>query len=234
MSDTTISTPDTSELQPRILALEELRNLKITDAATLQAAKDGIDACAELQKHETLTKISTACAEANSLHKTLTALRDSFLDPIESISRYLRGTVARYLEDQERLALERHLQEQAELADKQAEEERDPWEQAPEPSSVKVSLAPSKPLVTGLSLRKLPKKAEIVGYAEKGVFSEGFKLLVLAAAEKLKQGDDSMLVFLEPNGVALTARAREWGKKIFEERIPGVVVIDDKKTVSRR
>jgi len=221
-SVTTIQHPETEALEARVIDLSEsFRQYRITNDDDLRKVKETLDVIAEFSGDKELIELSTACSEADSLHHRLVGLRDKVLKPLATLEKYLRGEVASYLDTQERRHKElvAKLQEAANAEHAAVVEELDPWEEPPAPAPATIALAVPKPAVSGLSLRRKPIRAEVYD----------MKALVAAAAK-----DDALLQFLYPDVSALTARARSWGKKITEERIPGVRVVDDEKTVSRR
>ena len=211
MSD--ILAPDTLDLQPRLIKLSDYTNLRVTDAATLALAKEGMDAAAALIE-EANKKFGKPCKDAHDLHKSLVGLRDGFLTPAKSLDEYLRKQVLAY-----DTKLERENQALKDRLQAKSEEDRAPWEDA-----VTIPLRPAKLPVTGLGIKRKPLRAE--------VFS--LRSLVLSIAQRIQEGDNSGLVYLLPDLGAIAADARKWGRPITESRLPGVRIIDDEKTVSRK
>jgi hypothetical protein len=214
--------PETEALEARIVEFSEsYRQFRITSDDDLRKAKLGLDTIAAMKADPDFVDLIQACTEADRLHDRLVARRDKVLKPLNLADKYLRGEIASYLDTQEQRhkALLTKLQEAADVKRKQEEAELPPWEEAPAHPPTPIALAPAPQAVSGLSRRRLPSRTEVID----------FKALVHGAAK-----DDSLLKFLSPNLPALTEIGRAWGKKITEERIPGVRVVDDKKTVSRR
>lgn len=233
----TVPVPDVTALMPRVVHLSELLKLHVTDDETAKLAGEGIETCAQIRAEEKLVELDKACRAANALHKYLTGLRGSVVDPLDTVDRYLRTQLANFQQRRERAAkeLEEKLKREQEEKTRAQEEERDPWDEEEHaiPATIPHISVPALP-VAGLGLKKKPTTAIIEGFEERGVVSEGFIKLVTHIAIEAAAGDTSLMVYLLPNQTALTQAARQWGKKITEERLPGVIVIDDAKTISRK
>jgi hypothetical protein len=244
--------PDTGKLELSVVNVQEqYGSLVITTDADVVTAKAGLDTVAQLKGDPIITDLDKAVKASNDLHKSLISIRNRVMNPLDLVEKFLRSGLTAFIERREKEAEQRRLQIEAENkrkheaevkaaleAQKKALEEANPWEEAPAsppppPAPLPPPVARVAMPVAGLSSRKLPPKAELEEWEEKGVHGAGFKKLVLAAAEKLKNNDDSLLQYLDFNQVAANEDARRWGKVVAEEKIPGITVVIAKTTVRR-
>lgn len=239
----TVPVPDVTALMPRVTQVSDLLQLRVSDEETAKRAGVGLDIITAIREEPKLVELDKACGAAHALHKYLTGLRGQVINPLDQVDKHLRRELGEFQARREREAkalqekLQREAEEKAREEQARQEEERDPWEEEQTITAVQVSvpqIAPPALPISGLGVKKKPTTATLEGFEEKGVFCEGFKKLVQHIAAKIAAGDESALQYLQPNMTALTQTARQWGKKITEERLPGVVVIDDAKTVSRK
>lgn len=244
--------PDTQALELSVINLQtQYGQLVINSDNDIVTANGVLDTIDGIRKDKVSVDLNKAITGANAVHKFLTGLRTRFLDPLDKLDKDLRSGIAGYLKRKEDAAealrkqqeaenLRKHEEEVrlAQEAQKRALEEANPWEDAPAP--VPVPKAPAPPPVarvtmpvTGLGKRKLPAKAELQEWEEKGVHGAGFKALLTACAERLKNNDESLLGYFSFNQVAANGDAQRWGKTVMEEKVPGVTVVIGETMVRR-
>ncbi len=237
--------PDTKELELQVVNVQQqYGTLVINTDEDILTAKAGLDAVAALREDPVITKLDTAVKNANDLHKLLIDIRKRVTGRLDVIDQFLRKAITafddrRAAEAEVRrkaLAAENERKHQEQLAAaKLEEEEAAPWE-APAPPPPPPP--PPPPVVraalpTGLSKRKLPPKAVIREFEEKGVFGAGYRALLKETVARMEKGDDSLLRYHLPNQVALNDDAGRWNKEVFEEKVPGVDVVVGSTTVRR-
>ena len=213
MPDIIFSPPNTEALSTTVVELQSYLQLNVNSLDSLAKAKIGLDAVAA-QRPLIVALFRDAKVKAKAALDSITALEDSFLDPLTSIDKHLRSSAKKFLDDQQR-AVEA-LQKKIEQARQEEEDELDPWERGTGDSHVQPVLMPRVPSVKGLNPRKLPAR---------GVVKDKAALIRAAAAglagNEKNAPDASWLLYLDANETNLSARARQLGKIEFERRYPG-------------
>lgn len=211
-----LTPPDTSSL-PKI-DFSSMLALKVAGEDTLQAARSNSVAAREF-----ITAVGAIFDEptslANRLHKWFTGMRSKLLEPAQKVDEHSKREIQDYLhrKEQERLALERKLQAEAEQAAKaaaaKATEALDPFElmekvDAPPPAAAPVPAVHVAPEShSGVGLANKPWSYEVT---DKRAFVE----FILANWDLLEG-------YLLLDDAGLKAQAKRW-QAALGDKFPGL------------
>jgi hypothetical protein len=242
LAPVTISAPDTKELVTKYN--NEIRPLATyvvrSNEDYLEAQKAWMQA---REWHDTVaTELDPACDLAFRTHRALTGFRGMLQAPAVQVIEHMDQQIKAWSRkvEQERLAEEARLQREAdeqhrrdvEAAEAAAKAQREldaamddlfGDDEAPEEPETQVEVyipPPPEPIRIPSSLPVMvggPKLADLPWTA----VLENFDDLVLAAAERLKNGDRSLMEFIAFDEVAANKKAREIGADLHLV-IPGV------------
>ncbi len=211
-----LSPPDTSHL-PKI-DFQVMLTLKVADEDTLQTARANSVAARQF-----IADVGAIFDEptslANKLHKWFTSMRSKLLEPAQKADEYSKREIQDYLyrKEQERLALERKLQAEAEQAAKaaaaKATEALDPFELMEKVDAPPTATAPVPAVYvapethSGVGLANKPWSYEVT---DKRAFVE----FILANWDLLEG-------YLLLDDAALKAQAKRWQASLGD-KFPGL------------
>lgn len=204
MPPTTVSTPDTADLAPRRVQMEQLIVFRVVDDASYIEANQHFTAVSDYLEAVT-SKFSEAAAAANKAHKFITGLRGLFLKPAEAAKQNLTAQLLAYRQkkEAERRAEELRLQREEEERQRKIREEQEriaaeqraaqqaelmPWE---EPEEIP---APPPPPPVEVPVVRLPSTVPLVGggpSARKKPWAAAFK-----QSDKETNTPDGRIAFL--------------------------------------
>ena len=120
-AEAALKVAETNEVEGRALSIvDQAKAVKVTDAETYTAAGTLWKQIGEMIK-EVKDAFDPICEAANRAHKAATAKRASFFDPLTAAQRSVKGLMAAYDAEQERI---RKAEEARLEAERKAEEER--------------------------------------------------------------------------------------------------------------